>query len=195
MNTLHKKGFLNELLRLRQSVFSFRELMLLWGGIDAKTARARVHYYVKNNDLRRLRRGLYAKDMNYDRLELATKIFTPSYVSFETVLGAGGVTFQHYERIFVATYQSKEIECVNQRFSFKTIQRSILTNSVGVENRDFYFIASLERAFLDIVYLHKEYHFDNLSPLNWERVYRILPIYGGNKSMEKRVKEYHETVR
>ena len=195
MNKRIKKGFLNGLLRSRRTVFSFKELMLSWGGIDGKTARTRVHYYVKNNDLYHLRRGLYATDKHYDKFELATKIFTPSYVSFETVLGAEGIIFQHYTRIFVASYQSKEIVCDKQPFSFKTIKSSILTNPAGIENREFYSIASPERAFLDVVYLHKDYHFDNLSPLNWDKVYGILPVYGGNKRMENRVKEYHEAFR
>jgi hypothetical protein len=195
MNNIRKRGFLNALLRSRQTVLSFRELMLLWGGIDAKTARARVHYYVKSGDLYHLRRGLYAKDIHYDTFELATKIFTPSYVSFETVLGSAGITFQHYDRIFVATYQSKEIMCDKQTFSFKTIKTSILTNPAGLENRDFYSIASPERAFLDVVYLHTDYHFDNLSPLNWDKMYGILPIYGGNRRMENSVKKYDKAFR
>jgi hypothetical protein len=189
------KGFLNRLLRIRQTVFSFKELMLLWGGIDGRTARARVHYYVKNNDLYHLRRGLYAKDKNYERFELATRIFTPSYISFETVLGAGGITFQYFDRIFVASYQSKEIVCDTQTFVFKTIKSSIITDLAGIENRERYYIASLERAFLDVVYLNKDYHFDNLSPLDWDKVYRLLPIYGGNKRMGKNVKQYHEALR
>jgi hypothetical protein len=195
MNKSIKKGFLNRLLRSRQTVFSFKELMLSWGGIDGKTARARVHYYVKNNDLYHLRRGLYAIDKNYDKFELATRIFTPSYVSFETVLCAGGIIFQHYDRIFVASYQSKNIACDKQIFSFKTIRAPVLTNLAGIENREFYSIASPERAFLDVVYLHKDYHFDNLSPLNWDKVYGILPVYGGNRLMGNRVKAYHETFR
>jgi hypothetical protein len=181
MNKSIKRGFLNRLLRSRQTVFSFKELMLSWGGIDGKTARARVHYYVKNNGLYHLRRGLYAIDKHYEKFELATRIFTPSYVSFETVLGASGIIFQHYDRIFVASYQSKNIMCDNQPFSFKTIKIKVLTNSAGIENREFYSIASPERAFLDVVYLHKDYHFDNLSPLNWDKVYGILPVYGGNR--------------
>jgi hypothetical protein len=189
-----KKGFLNELLRSRQTVFSFRELMLLWGGIDGKTARARVHYYVKHNALYHLRRGLYAKDTHYDKFELATRIFTPAYVSFETVLAAAGMTFQYYDRVLVATYQSKEIVCDNKTFAFKTIKRPILTSPAGIENHEFYSIASLERAFLDVVYLQTDYHFDNLSPLDWNKVYGILPVYGGNKQMGKRVKEYQEAL-
>jgi len=41
-----------------------------------------------------LRRGLYAKDNSYDKNELATKIYIPSYISFETVLRNAGAIFQ-----------------------------------------------------------------------------------------------------
>lgn len=190
-----KRGFLNELLRSGKTVFSFKDLMLLWGGIDRLTAAARVHYYTKKGQLYSVRRGLYAKDKNYDKFELATKIFTPSYISFETVLGRAGITFQFYGKIFVASYQSREIACDGQDYHFKKMKDAILTNRLGVENRENDSIASPERAFLDVVYLYKDYHFDNLSPLNWDKVHEILPVYGGNKRMEKKVKEYYETFK
>jgi hypothetical protein len=189
-----EKSFLNEILRSNKTVFSFKDLALLWGGIDKLTAGSRVNYYTKHNDLYHIRRGLYAKDKNYDKYELATKIFTPSYVSFETVLGSAGVTFQHYSKIFVASYQNKEIECDGQMIAFKKIKDEILTNNSGIEIKDNYSIASVERAFLDVVYLNTDYHFDNLSVLNWDKVNSILPIYGGNKRMEKMIKKYHESV-
>jgi hypothetical protein len=189
-----KKGYLKDLLRLKQSVFSFRELMLLWGGIEPGTARARVHYYTASNQLYHLRRGLYAIDRNYDPFELAAKIFTPSYISFETVLGAAGVIFQHYSGIFVASYQSKEIICDGRMFTFKTLQRPILTDPAGIEGREHFAIASPERAFLDVVYLHKKYHFDNLSLLDWDKVFKIMPIYGKNRRMADNVEKYHAGV-
>jgi predicted transcriptional regulator of viral defense system len=190
-----KKGYLKDLLRSRQTVFTFRELMLLWGGIDSKTARARVHYYIKNNQLYHLRRGLYAISSSSDKFELATRIFSPSYISFETVLGSNGITFQYYNRIFIASYQSKDVECDKNTFTFKTIKRTILTDSNGIENREFYAIASPERAFLDVVYLNTDYHFDNLSSLDWDKIFSILPVFGGNRRMEQRVKKYHETFK
>ncbi|MDO9399638.1 MAG: hypothetical protein Q7T79_03070 [bacterium] len=189
-----KKGFLNEILRSKKTVFSFKDLILLWGGIDKLTAGSRVNYYTKHNGLYHIRRGLYAKDKNYDKYELATKIFTPSYVSFETVLGSAGVTFQYYSKIFVASYQNKEIECDGQKIAFKKIKDEILTNNIGIDIKENYSIASAERAFLDVVYLNTDYHFDNLSVLNWDKVNLILPIYGGNKRMKKMVKKYHESI-
>ena len=189
------RGFIKELYKSKKTVFSFKELCLLWGNAaDTTTIKSRVNYYVKHGDLYHIRRGYYAKDKNYDHLELATKIFTPSYISFETVLAQAGIIFQYYKQIFVASYKSKSIICDGQTYTFRSIKSVILTNTQGVEINDNYSIASPERAFLDVIYLHKNYHFDNLSPLNWDKVYEILPIYKNNR-MKKMVEMYHNAYK
>lgn len=189
-----KKGFLKALLRSSQTVFTFKDLLLMWEGVDAVTARKRVNYYVKSGDLYAIRRGIYARDAHYDRLELATKILTPAYISFETVLGSAGITFQYYSQIFVASYQSLERTVDGQEIVFKQLKSAILTNSSGVENRETYAIASPERAFLDVIYLTRDYHFDNLSPLNWDKVLELLPVYGESKPMTRRIAEYQASL-
>lgn len=190
-----KKGeYLDTLLRSKKTVFSTKDVALLWGEENEGAARVRLSYYVKAGKLIRVHRGLYAKDKNYDKFELATKIYTPSYISFETVLAKAGVVFQFYGQVFVASYITREAVVDGQTYSYKRIRDQILTNHTGVEAKDNYYIASPERAFLDIVYASKGYHFDNLSALNWEGVFEILPIYN-NKSMEKRVKKYHNGYR
>lgn len=185
-----EKGFLKGLLRTDKTVYSFKELALLWQAAEFKTIKSRINYYVKRGDLYHIRRGLYATDKNYDRFELATKLCIPSYISFETVLRATGIIFQHYNQIFIASYQTKTINCDGQTYTIKRIKDSILTNTIGVELRENYSIATTERAFLDVIYLNKEYHFDNLGSLNWNKVFEILPIYQ-NKQMEKRVAKYY----
>jgi hypothetical protein len=187
-----KKGFIKAILRLNQTVFTFKDLLLMWDGVDVDTARKRVNYYIQTGNLYPVRRGIYAKDNNYDRLELATKIFTPAYISFETVLGRAGITFQYYSQIFVATYQTKEIVADGQKFVFKTLKGSLLTNSAGVENKENYAMATPERAFLDAIYLSRDYHFDNLSMINWEKVNELYPIYGRNKNMSDRINQYYQ---
>ena len=67
-----------------------------------------------------------------------------------------------------------------------------MTNNDGIEIKDNYSIASTERAFLDLLYLNKDYHFDNLSPLNWDKIYALLPLYGGNQRMERMLKKYYQ---
>lgn len=177
------------ILRSESTVFTFKEILIASGEVRPDLLKRRLHYYVKKGELYALRRGLYAKDRQYDRLELATKIYTPAYVGFETILAEAGVIFQHYHTIFVATYQTKEIECDRQRYAFRKIKDAILTNAAGLENRGTYFVASKERAFLDVLYLNKEYHFDNVLPLDFEKVQELLPIYQ-NKRMVNQVNEY-----
>lgn len=190
-----EKDYILDLMRSNKTVFTFKDVVLLWGESDVNFVKKKINRYVQAGKLNSIRRGIYSKDKNYDKYELATKIYTPSYISFETVLGSAGVTFQLYGQVFVASYRTKEIDCVGQKYSYHKIKDTILTNQAGVESRENYNIASPERAFLDVVYIHKDYHFDNLSVLNWDKVYEILPIYGGNKRMIKMVKMYHEATK
>jgi len=189
-----EKYYILDLMRSKKTVFSFKDLILLWGESDVNFVKKKIHRYVKSGKMNSIRKGIYSKDKNYDKYELATKIYTPSYISLETVLGAAGITFQLYGQIFVVSYTTKEIECDGQKYSYNKIKDTILTNQAGIESRENYNIASPERAFLDVIYLHKDYHFDNLSILNWEKVEEILPIFGGNKRMAKLVKSYREAL-
>lgn len=190
-----QENILKMMLKKNQTVFSFKELLLLLKTDNVTALTSTLNYYVKKGDLHHIRRGLYAKSADYNRFELATKILTPSYVSFETVLRSAGIIFQYYSSIFVASYQSREIICDGQTYNFRAIKPTILTNSQGIEILEEYSIASPERAFLDVVYRHTNYHFDNLAPLNWDKVYEILPIYGHNKRMHKRVALYHDSYK
>ena len=184
-----KESNILKILKSKSSVLTFKEIFLATGEKSPDLLKRRLNYYSKNKSLYRIRRGIYAKDKSYDRLELATKIFTPSYISFETVLYKTGVIFQYYQTIFVATYQTREITCDNQTYSFRKIKDTILTNKAGIDNMGNYFSASKERAFLDVLYLNKDYHFDNLSSLDIKKIKTLLPIYN-NKRMNKLVEIY-----
>ena len=188
-----KKTLILDIYNSKNTVFSIKDIALIWGEPNAGLVKTRVYRYVKAGKLYAIRKGFYAKDKDYNKNELATKIYTPSYISFETVLGRAGVTFQYYGQVFAASYLTREITADGQKYSYKKIKDSILTNKIGVEVENNYFIASPERAFLDVVYLNKEYHFDNLVNIDWNKVYEILPIYG-NKRMEKKVKKYQEAT-
>lgn len=177
------------ILRSKATVFTFKEILLASEQTSPSLLKKRLNYYVQKGELHHIRRGLYAKDEHYDKLELATKIFTPAYVSFETILAEAGVIFQYYSTVFVATYQSREIVCDGASYTFKKIKDAILVNGAGIENRGTYFAASPERAFLDVLYLNKDYHFDNLSPLDLKKIEALLPVYN-NKRMGRRVRAY-----
>jgi len=163
-----EKASILSILREGNTVFTFKDILLSSRETNTSLLKRRINYYVKNKELYPIRKGIYAKDKNYDRLELANRIYTPSYISLETVLSREGIVFQHYEQIFLVSYLT--------------------------EKKDNYFIASRERAFLDTVYLNKNYYFDNLSSIDWDRCFEILYIYE-NKAMEKRLNSYHEMAK
>lgn len=188
----YEKKPISDILRLNGTVFTFKDIAIIWGDTAKRAVISAVNYYVERGELHRIRRGIYAKDKNYNKFELATKIFTPSYLSFETVLAKAGVIFQWYGQIFIASYLNREIIIEDQVYSYKKIKDSVLTDHAGILREKNFTIASPERAFLDIVYLNKNYYFDNLSNLNWDKVFEFLPIYGHNNSLLKKVKQYHE---
>ncbi len=179
------------LLRSPQTIFTTKDVALLWGGAVTNAVRVRLNSYVRHGKLIRVHRGIYAKDKNYSRFELATRIYTPSYISFETVLTRAGINFQYYGNIFVASYVTREIEADGQKISFVRMKDYVLRNTAGIEHADGIATATKERAFLDRIYVSKDYHFDNLGALDWDKVFEILPIYH-NKRMEKKVKTYFE---
>lgn len=186
-----KGEYLDILLRSAKSIFSTKDVALLWQEDNRVVITDRLKKYVKARKLIRLRHGIYAKDENYDRLELATRIYTPSYISFETVLTRSGINFQKYDSIFVASYVTREIEVGEQKIAFIRIKDHVLTDLTGIEHNDGVAMASKERAFLDRVYVSQDYHFDNLSPLDWDKVFQILPIYN-NQRMIKMVNNYYK---
>ena len=190
---MEKGKYLTAILRSPKTVFTYKDILLLWGEPGSDAAMVRLHKYVRNGDLYRIRRGLYAKDKNYNKTELATRIYAPSYVSFETVLSKEGVIFQFYSQIFIASYLNREITVDSQRCSFRKIKTAVLTDPAGVEHKDQSSFATKERAFLDTLYLNTDYHFDNLSGLDWNKVFEILPIYQ-NKRMTKMVEALYKQV-
>lgn len=189
MNKVIKKGNILDLYRTDKTVFTNKDAALLWSDNNPNLVKIKLSRYAKAGKLYQVRKGIYAKDKFYNKYELASKIYTPAYISFETVLAQAGVIFQYYERIFIASYLSRVLSIDNQTYEYKKIKNSILTNLSGIEQKGLYFLASPERAFCDVLYLNKEYYFDNLKNINWTKVEELLPIYN-NKRMSKKISKY-----
>lgn len=183
---MNKGNYLTTLLRSRKTVFSLKDIALLWHETSTNATSVRLNYYVNKGELYRIRKGLYAKDKNYNRYELATRILTPAYVSFEIILVNAGVIFQFYEPIFLASYTTRKIFVDQQYYHFQKIKNEVLLNGIGIKHENETSFATKERALLDTLYLNKNYYFDNLDAINWDFVFEILPIYE-NKRLTKKV--------
>lgn len=171
-------------------VFTLGEIAQLMPEVSYKNLRRRAVYLIKSGKLLRLRHGIYAKP-GYNPREAAGKIYKPSYISFETVLSEKGLIFQYYETIFVAAYLTREIKIGGITIQYRRVEKSVLTNPEGIEEKEGYFVASAERAFLDAVFIYKDYFFDNLGVLDWEKVFEMQNLYR-SKALVKRVREYYD---
>lgn len=191
---MNKQQYLLDLIKLKQTIFTSNDVSLLWKISDTNFINKKLYRYVKSHKLFRIRKSIYSKDKDFDKKELATKIFIPSYISFETVLAKDGLIFQCYNQIFAASYQTKTINILNQEYCYRKLKDEILLNVAGIENKNNINIATAERAFLDMLYINKNFYFDNLSVLNWDKVFYLLPIYK-NKTLEKIVNKYFKETK
>ncbi len=175
------------LYRSGKTVFSTQEIRLLtYGVIVASALPNRLSRLVLEGELLRLRQGVYALP-SYDPLEFACKIQAPSYISMETVLRKHGVIFQYDNSITLASYQPKIIyNPTGEVFLFRKLATSILINKKGKIINPHYTIATVERAFLDLCYVDKWRTYENIAPINVQKVLDLLPIYD-NKSLAKRI--------
>lgn len=180
-----------KLYKSSKTVFTNKDLALIWEENNSNRLNAKIAYYVKRGALIRLTRGVFAKDKDYDPYELATSVYSPSYTSFETVLRESGVIFQHYETIFVAAKWPQDMTIDNHKFTFRKLKDNILYNPTGIINKENYSISTLERAFLDTIYLIPNYYFDNLRSIDWDKCEELVKIYE-NKQLIKRLAKYRE---
>lgn len=180
-----------KLFQSSKTVLTNKDLALIWQENDQNNLNAKTAYYAKQKILIRLTRGVFAKNKDYNPKELATSVYTPSYISFETVLREAGIIFQHYDSIFIASKWPKTMAIDKRTFTFRKLKDIVLFNSAGIVSKNNYSIATPERAFLDMIYLFPNYYFDNLSSIDWERCGELAIIYH-NKQLLKRLKKYRK---
>lgn len=174
-----------------KTILTNKDLALIWQENDKNNLNAKTAYYVKQKTLTRLTRGVFAKNKDYNPKELATSIYTPSYISFETVLREAGVVFQHYNTVFVVSKWPKTMTIDKYTITFRKLKDAVLYNPAGIVSKDNYSVATTERAFLDMIYLFPNYYFDNLQAINWEKCDDIVKIYN-NKQLIKRLAKYRK---
>jgi predicted transcriptional regulator of viral defense system len=180
-----------KLYQSKKTILTNKDLALIWQESNRIKLNAKAAYYVKQGVLIRLTRGVFSKNKDYNPKELATSIYAPSYISFETALREAGIIFQHYDTLFVASQWPKTVTIDKKTFTFRRLKGAVLFNPAGIENKDHYGIAGAERAFLDMMYLFPDYHFDNLQSIDWEKCGEMVKIYD-NKQLVKRLEHYRK---
>ena len=170
-------------------VFRLSDIAMLFPEEENKYLSDRTGYYVQTGRLLNPRKGIYAKP-DYNPLEFANLLYTPSYISLEYVLQHAGVIFQYDSHYISVSYLSREIEVNGRVYSYRRIKEEIIMDTTGIiRKQDNVNIATPERAFLDMLYLNKDFYFDNINSLNRQLIERILPVYK-SAALEKRVAKF-----
>ena len=182
-----RTDFRQEIYRSPRTVFRLRDIGMLVGERRADNLKASINYYVSKGVVRAVRRGIYVKDP-YSVEELAGRIYTPSYISLETVLQRAGVVFQYSSVTTAVSYLSRSIVVDGNEIAYRKIKNDVLVNASGITREGNVSVATPERAFLDRLYLNKEYYFDNVDVLDRDAVRELLGMYAC-AALEARVRK------
>ena len=178
-------NLLQVILNSPRTVFTMQSLAMLSEMGSSKKIAQSLYYYSNEGKILNPRRGIYTK-LKYDVQEMACSLFRPSYISLEYVLQRAGVVFQWDDSITCVSYLSRAVEIDGKQYQYRKISPELWIGMEGIEQKDNIAIASLERAFLDMVYLSAgNCYFDNLRPLSIKRIRELLPLYHSVKLTDR----------
>lgn len=161
-----------------KTVFTTKDFNKIWKYENYNSLIQRLEYLSKTGKITRIRKGLYSiNGRKVNELELANKLRTPSYISFETVLYQSGIIFQWDRKITLAGKESIRMRVIGLEIIFRQMKDEILLNNDGIRRKKNYFIASPERAVLDTLYINPDFHFDNLRPINFGKLEKLAENY------------------
>lgn len=177
---------INKLLKANNTIFSVNDLGLLLDISDSRYLKTVIYRLTKSGVLNRLAKGIYTTKQDWDTLELANKLRTPSYISFETILSKSNIVFQDYANQITSAYTNTLQKRIGDKnYSYYKLDLELLTNPAGLEIQNGITMATPERAICDRLYLTPRYYFDNIDGVNKEKLANIAKNY--NKRVQKEV--------
>ncbi|MEW6418013.1 MAG: hypothetical protein AB1480_07815 [Nitrospirota bacterium] len=140
------------------TVFSLRDIK----GIDSDFFRARLNEWQNKGYIRKIVKGYYIfTDLKLSEnvlFEIANKIYSPSYISFETALFYYNLIPESvYGITSASTRRTYDFKSQIAEFSYRTIKPDLFFgyNIIGYNNKHFK-IAGVEKAVLDYFYVRPD---------------------------------------
>ena len=135
------------------TVFTTDDLRQLWPSPTDNALKLKITYYVRTRQIIRLTQGIYALDAEYNPLELAQKLQTPSYISLDTALRKMGIIQQYSTEITCIGMYPRTYDVDGKHIRYHQMTTTLLSYPLGIEQTATYAIALPERALVDALYL------------------------------------------
>lgn len=168
-----------------RTIFTPLDLRMLWR-LNALSAKMSAVRMVEKGLILRLASGLYAPNDRYNRYELANRIVTPSYVSFQSALFYAGVNFQARTEIGSIALRDHQKKVGNILYTYAAMKKELFFNSEGVVTREGASMAAPERAILDSFYFGYLPDIDDSGKLNKTYLAKWSLMYP--KTVQKKAK-------
>ena len=134
---------------------------LLSGKVDPDYIRKQLSLWLNTGKIIQLRRGLYSLASPYQKVRihpfmLANRLYSPSYVSYQSALSYYGLIPEGvYTIVSATTRKTKDWETQLGNFKYHSMQKEWFSGytSTELDDKEFAFIAQPEKALLDLVLL------------------------------------------
>lgn len=131
--------------------FTFSDIRKI-AGLDDPSLKIALNRLVKSGELQKITKGVYTLDLT--RIgwpNFACARYYPSYLSFEWALGQAGILSQQAYTLTLATpKRSHHISTPRHEIVYHHLQEQLFW---GYTRQDNFFVATPEKAFLDLAYL------------------------------------------
>ncbi len=159
-----------------KTVFRPIELQMLWQEAPPHTKTNALRMAEKGLIVQ-LAKGYYALNKDYNVYELANRIVSPSYVSFDSALFYFHVNFQFKKNISSAATLNYQKTIKNNLFEYFIMKESLFFNLEGIYLRDHISMACPERAVLDCFYFGFLPNIDDKEKLNIPYLRKLAAYY------------------
>lgn len=168
-----------------RTIFTPLDLRMLWR-MRAHNAKINIVRMMRKGLVRRLATGLYVLNDRYNRYELANRILSPSYVSFQAALFYAGINFQARDEIGSVALRDHCKKIGGGLYTYAAMKRSLFFNTEAIVTREGVAIALPERAVLDSFYFGYLPDIDDSSKLNKTLLSKLSVIYP--KTVQKKTR-------
>ena len=159
-----------------RTVFTPLDMRVLWR-MAFRSATVSAVRMANKGLLVRLASGYYALNNRYNRYELANRMLTPSYVSFQAALFLQGINFQGREEIGSVARRDHRRTIGGTLYTYAAMKQELFFNTGGIVTREGVAMALPERAVLDSFYFGFLPDIDDPSKLNKTRLLEWAVFY------------------